>query len=137
MDFGLKSDPKDDEIDMAPMIDMVFLLLIFFMVSSTRKQMEKRPIEIPIASNAKLEQKPVHRQNITVETDGKVYMGLVEVDIETLTERIKKLKQRIPELKIFLRADAQVEHEEVRKVMKACAAVGASEIIFATYEESK
>ena len=137
MDFGLVSDPKDDEIDMAPMIDMVFLLLIFFMVSSTRKQMEKRPIDVPVAANAKLEQKPVHRQNVTVEKDGKIYMGLVEVDIETLTERIKKLKQKIPELKIFLRADASVEHGEVREVMKACASVGASEIIFATYEEKK
>jgi biopolymer transport protein ExbD len=137
MDFGLEQNPKDDEIDMAPMIDMVFLLLIFFMVSSTKKQMEKREIDVPIASNAKLEQKPVHRQNVTVEKDGKIYMGLGLVDIETLTERIKKIKQKVPDIKIFLRADATVEHKEVREVMKACASVGASEIIFATYEDDK
>ena len=136
MDFGLQSSPKDDEIDLAPMIDLVFLLLIFFMVNSTEKQMEKRPIDIPIASNAKLEKKPAHRQNITVEKDKKIYMGLQEVDIETLTERIKKLKLAQPALKIFLRADAGVDHGEVREVMKACASVGAPDIIFATYEEA-
>ncbi|MFT5123612.1 MAG: biopolymer transport protein ExbD [Kiritimatiellia bacterium] len=131
----LPENARDDEVDMAPMIDMVFLLLIFFMVTSSQKQMEKITIDVPIASNAKMEKKPIHRQNVTVDKDGQVWLGTEKYELERMTERIKDLKLRLPDLKIFLRADAGVRHEHVRDVMKGCASVGASEIIFATFEK--
>ena len=130
----LPANPRDDTVDMAPMIDLVFLLLIFFMVTSNIKQMEKIAIEVPIASNATMEKKPIHRQNVTVDKDGKVWLGTQLYELEEMTEQIKKLKLKLPDLKIFLRADAKVRHEHVRDVMKGCASVGASEIIFATFE---
>ena len=45
---------EDEEINMAPMIDMVFLLLIFFMVASHMEKLDRTPVELAVADQAKI-----------------------------------------------------------------------------------
>ena len=45
---------EDEEINMAPMIDMVFLLLIFFMVASHMEKMDRTPVELAVADQANI-----------------------------------------------------------------------------------
>ena len=65
MQLGKKQNDDDIELDMSPMIDMVFLLLIFFIVVSQVID-EKPKIEVPEASVAKVAEETINRLMITV-----------------------------------------------------------------------
>lgn len=119
---------------MAPMIDMVFLLLIFFMVSSHLKQLETTPIAVPVAQHAKAAGELWDRRVITISDDERIHIGGRQVALDSVRTTVEKARQEIPDLKIYLRADKTLRHQRVRQVMQACAAAGCAEIIFATYE---
>jgi biopolymer transport protein ExbD len=127
---------EEEEVQMAPMIDMVFLLLIFFIVASHFTEMELIEIDVPVAKNAAVPEDRDHRRTITITADEKIYLGVKEHDLEDIGEVVEKERQKVPGLKIFLRADERLKHGRVRDVMKACAEAGAAEIIFATYEKA-
>jgi biopolymer transport protein ExbD len=138
MKFRIPTEGGDDEINMAPMIDMVFLLLIFFMVASHLTALERIPVSLPVADKAKVPEEARDRQLITVlaETDGSAayYMNLQKIDIKDLTEEIKRQYEADENLRIYLRADRMVKHKYIKAVMGICAEAGISDIIFGTYE---
>ncbi len=135
MKFVLPSgEGEEDEIPMAPMIDMVFLLLIFFMVASHFHSLERVEIEVPVADKAKVPEDLSGRRTITVKSDGVIYLGNKPVPLEEVGPAVKKELERLPALKVYLRADRATPHKDVREVMKRCAENGAVEILFAAYE---
>jgi len=134
MAFKLPSNPRDEEVDMAPMIDMVFLLLVFFMVASHLQSEEHFPINIPTASHAKIPKDRSDRINITVKEDGTIFLGVTEVTKEELAPIVEQRNKETQDLRIFLRGDANAEHGDVREVMRICAEAGVAEIIFATHD---
>jgi len=119
---------------MAPMIDMVFLLLIFFMVASHLNKMDRIEIEPPVAENAAAPDELAGRRTITIKADDSIFVGNTPRDLEEVTQLVEQARRDLPQIKIFLRADRGVKHGRVRDVMKACAEAGVLEIIFATYE---
>jgi biopolymer transport protein ExbD len=134
------SDGKEDQIDMSPMIDMVFLLLIFFITQSKEYQDARLPVDLPIAQHAKVPKEPRDRQAISIEADGDIFLGSMTdtpVPLEQVKPTIEEALKTMPNMKIFLRADAATPHRYVRDVMGACAAGGVADVIFATYEEDK
>ena len=134
MKFLVPGSENEEEVQMAPLIDMVFLLLIFFMVASHLNQLDKIEIRPPIASNAAVPDELAGRRTITIRADETIFIGSLPRDIAQVGPLVEKARQVAPELKIFLRADGRVPHRRVREVMQACAEAGAGEIIFATYE---
>ena len=134
MAVSLPNNPRDEEVDMAPMIDMVFLLLVFFMVASHLQSEQNYPIEIPTASYAKIPKDRSDRINITVDKDGKIYLGPTEISKEDLAPIVEQRNKEVENLRIFLRGDAETEHKDVREVMRICAEAGVAEIIFATHD---
>lgn len=138
MKFKIPTEGGDDEINMAPMIDMVFLLLIFFMVASRLTELEHIPVALPVADKAKVPEETRNRQFITVtaESDGSTayYMNLQKMDIKELSAKIKQQEKADPNLRIYLRADRHVRYKHVKAVMEACADAGIADIIFGAYE---
>lgn len=124
-------------MDMSPMIDMVFLLLIFFIVASQIVKIEKVPIEVPSATYAKVPEDQTGRYIITVDTDGKMYVGPAseEITIDGLKEQVAAELEANEKLRILIRADGQTQYEENEKIMEACAEAGAVDLIFAAFEE--
>ena len=134
MKFIPTQNANDEKVDMAPMIDMVFLLLIFFMVSSHMNQMERIDIDMPIAAHSKVAKDMNNRRTISIDKDGKIFLGTVEANLETVRKIVADEQKKIKDLKIYLRADRNINHKYVREVMAECAAGGAGEILFAAYE---
>ena len=66
MKFRIPIEGGDDDINMAPMIDMVFLLLIFFMVASHMSKMDRIPIDLPVADKSIVPESAPGRQLITI-----------------------------------------------------------------------
>ncbi len=142
MAVGIPSNPRDEEVDMAPMIDMVFLLLVFFMVSSHLQSEEYIKMEIPKAVSAKIPEDRSDRMVVSVDESGNLFFGAIAIDEDGLLETLKTRNEAYVNnsggnnrLKLFLRAPSTGEFKEVRKVMKMAAEAGIVDIIFATHED--
>ncbi len=142
MALSLPSNPRDEEVDMAPMIDMVFLLLVFFMVSSHLQSEEFIPIDIPMASSAKIPKERSDRIVVSVETDGRLFLGPQEMAEQDLKDILVRRNEEMlaqtggeSRLKLYLRAHQRAEHGEVRRVMRMAAEAGIMDIIFAAHED--
>lgn len=123
-------------VDMSPMIDLVFLLLIFFMVASTMITYRKdKRVTIPIASDAKVPELIDGRVIINVYADGKVRdeSGAVEYQPEQIEQLMAEAKARNPNTRLHLRADKAASHKSVKAVISASARGGVNHIIFSTY----
>jgi len=107
---------EPEEFQMAPMIDMVFLLLVFFMTVSNLAQAQKRiRLELPESHQADIPEDLSDRSAVSVKPAGTLIADE-------------------PELRIQVRADRATSFEEVRKVLEACAGAGAYDVIYATYQ---
>lgn len=142
MSVTLPGNPRDEEIDMAPMIDMVFLLLVFFMVSSHLQSEEFIPLEIPKASSAKIPEDRSDRIVVSVNEKGAIYLGAEPVEESALAKILKNRNEEYlirgggeSGLKLFLRGDGEADHGDIKKVMRLAADAGIVDIIFATHEE--
>lgn len=129
---------EDEEINVMPLIDVVLMLLIFFMVSSHMNTLERVTVSLPVADKAKVPEDARDRQVITVEAEagGKVtyYMNLRKMDIKELSAEIARLHETDENMKVYLRADRQVRHKHIKAVMEACAEAGIADIIFGVVE---
>jgi biopolymer transport protein ExbD len=122
------------EVDMSPMIDMVFLLLIFFIVASTIIE-EKVPIQVPKAAYAKVPEDTTGRVTITVNKDDDMFIGHLPVTLEELKQQMAIEIEADPNLKILIRSGQEVKYKTNEKIMLALAEVGASDLIYTAYEE--
>jgi biopolymer transport protein ExbD len=132
----MKIDVPDDApagFQMAPMIDVVFLLIIFFMVAADMNQQERVPVEIPLASHAERPEDPSGRGTVTVKPNGDLFAGAQAVTLDQLRDLARVRLAENPNFKLFLRADRATPHEHVRAAMVAAAEAGVVDIIFATY----
>ena len=128
--------PKEAEPEfaMAPMIDMVFLLLVFFMCASHMSQSQNIELKIPTASKAVVPKERPDRFVINIEENGTVHKGMQAVkSIDDLAADVKAERERNPDIKVYLRADANTEHRQVKKVMNAMAEAGVDDFIFGVY----
>jgi biopolymer transport protein ExbD len=131
-------------MDMSSMIDLVFLLLIFFMVAShiITTQIDRR-VEPPVAANAVVPKNGEGRVVINVLKDGSVF----DVDKnelptpEAITEYVEANRIRYEEsdiqTKLFLHSDKQVDTRAIKRVIKAAGEAGVSEVIFGSYVVDK
>jgi len=132
----IKGPTRDDvTIDMGPMIDLVFLLLIFFMVASVVTELEKVEIEIPESSHAKVPEETKNRMMLSIDANNQVYIGTRPVTISELKDEVDVELTANPELRILIRADRRVEYKTCKDIMRACGEVGATDLIYATFEE--
>ncbi len=136
----MKLEPKDTgddlEMNMSPMIDMVFLLLIFFIVASQIVD-EKPKVDIPTAAYAKVPEDTTGRLMITVSKDEKFFLrsNKTPVTLEELKDAIAAEIEADPKLRILIRADSSAKYKVTEKVTRVCAEVGAQDLIYSAFEE--
>lgn len=127
-------DPGDQEFDITPMIDVVFLLIVFFMVVAAEIT-EKITVELPEADKAIVPEETGRRMEVSVQANGDVFVGLMPVSMPELGQRINVANNQIPGFKVFVRADSRTPHKYVNEVMQACAQNGVFDVIFATFQD--
>lgn len=140
MKFKIPVEGGNDDINMAPMIDMVFLLLIFFMVASHLTKLDRTPVELPVADESTVSEVAPGRQMITIRSQDRsgekvdVLMNLKAIQVEDITPYVRNLLAGNSRTEIYLRADRYAKHKHVKEVMAACAAGGVANVVFATFE---
>lgn len=126
-------DPED--FQMAPMIDMVFLLLVFFMtVASVAKSQRQIQLDLPESEESKIPEDASDRGILSVDANGHYFIGDQARTLKEVKTAIRERIRRDPELQVQIRADQATEYAAVQKLLKAAAESGAYEIIYATYE---
>ena len=134
MDLRKNQEDEDIEIDMSPMIDMVFLLLIFFVVASAIVD-QKVKVDIPEALYAKVPEDETGRFIISVNKEGQLFIGHDVVTVEELKERLQPELELNPKLRIQIRSDGSVRYKVNEEIMTACAEVGATDLIYSAFEQ--
>jgi biopolymer transport protein ExbD len=128
---------KFEEVKFAltPMIDVTFLLLIFFMVTTRiSKEQFKREINLPIASNAVVPSDLKDRDIISLGEDGTFFLRDEPLSDADLASYMKVRYQEYPPLRLYVRADAETDAARIKKLMGMAADAGAQDVIFASYQ---
>jgi biopolymer transport protein ExbD len=125
--------------DLSPMIDLVFLLLIFFMVAANIITFPKDPnVVIPVASDAKVPELVEGRIVINVYIDGTVKdIDGNTLSTEELGQRITAARNRNPNTRLHMRAHKGVPYKHIQEVSRTSAQAGVPTVIFSTYQTSK
>ena len=132
--------PRHDnlQINLAPLIDTMFLLLIFFLMTTTFNQQSQLNIELPTAKGEKTEQTPVIR--IIVTADGEYAIndwdhGLINNQIDTLTQALKEAAAGQEDPPLLISADEQAPHYAVIRAMEAVRNLGFTRLGFEAQEQ--
>jgi biopolymer transport protein ExbD len=116
-----------------PMIDMTFLLLIFFMVTQkiTEQQLQV-PVKLPVAVSAVPPEK-TERVIINIDREGQYYIGDQAASKEEVLAHLKVKFKDFPPLQIYLRADQNTPTKKIREFVEMATEVGAIDLIFGVY----
>lgn len=125
-------------VNLTPLIDVVFLLLIFFMVSTTFTRETQLSIDLPEATG--LARDEVDKQiEIMIDEQGNYRVNgrpLVDVQMRTLQAAIYKIAEGDTTLPMVISADAQAAHQAVVQAMDAAGQMGFSRLSIATTQPS-
>ncbi|WP_376690997.1 ExbD/TolR family protein [Wenzhouxiangella sp. EGI_FJ10409] len=133
-----KEEYEEPEINLTSLIDVVFLLLIFFMVSTTFERQSLLRLDLPEASTAETESVPDVVEFIVTD-DGRLFVGdeeLVDERQATVQAAIAQRFRDNPEAVLVIRADAEAPHRLVVRVLDSAAAEGIRRVSIAAVEEA-
>jgi biopolymer transport protein ExbD len=125
----LRGNQSGVEINMAPLIDMVFLLLIFFAVSTSF--VKEAGIDVQRASASTAEVKERASIMIGLSADGQVYMEGKKIDVRSVRGLVERALAEDPESGVVVVADKQSVTGIVVKVMDQCRLAGAKTVSLA------
>jgi biopolymer transport protein ExbD len=115
---------EQPSLNLTPMIDIVFLLIIFFMVGtrfSELHDLEKQlPIQVPEVSAGTALTAPPKQKVIHVFRDGRIHFEDQDVDLPALVAKLQTAKQAYRKQGVVIRGDASSEHQAVVSVINAC-----------------
>ena len=135
MKFSRKRRP-DNGINLTPLIDVVFLLLIFFMVTTTFTKETRLLIDLPEANGEVADSSPATLE-LVIAKDGSYAVNgqnLINRDIKTIMAALREASSGNTELPLVITADAQATHQAVITAMDAAGRLGFSQLNIATQQ---
>jgi biopolymer transport protein ExbD len=127
---------KNLEINLVPMIDVIFSILAFFIISTlflTRSQ--GLPVDLPQATTA--QQQSETEVTVTIQANGKIALNQEEISLENLVPEVTKISQNAQETLVIVKADKAVTHGDVVNVMDRLRQVEGVKLAIATTTPSE
>ena len=120
---------EDAPINLMPLIDMVFLLLIFFLVATTFAQAEKdTTVQLPGTDSPQPLSAPPKHVIINITAEGVTKVGGRACSRKELTEMLAHVAKNQPNREVLIRADERSLHKYFAEVAELCRKVGISEL---------
>ena len=120
-------------IQLAPLVDVLLLLLIFFLMTWNAARNENElDVKVPKASSAKEKTAPIGDVVVNVKADGNVVVNRRTLSAAELTEMLKNLVQLYPDQAVVIRGDEAGAYKNVVSVLNICSEAGVTNVAFAT-----
>ncbi len=133
MNFRARAQPEASGFQIAPMIDIVFLLLIFFLVTWNFSRDETElDVQVPTAREGKESRRAVGEVILNVKADGSVIMNRRAMDLEELEAALTRIAELYPDQAVVLRGDVNTEYKSIVDVLDVCRGANIWNVAFAT-----
>lgn len=139
MKLSSRSADNEPELNLIPLIDVIFVLIIFFVATTTFNQRSTMKLQLPTAQ-AVAPPDSGEPLNIVVDVEGHYFIGENEVlktDVDSLKEAILAVTGQDRSMSVILRADARTPHQSVITAMDALGQLGFVKLSIATTPEKK
>jgi biopolymer transport protein ExbD len=130
MAFGRRRS-EDPRVDLTPMVDVVFLLLIFFMISTTFIETPGLTIDLPKSSQQQTHKK-AEEVRVYLAADSSLYLEQKKVSSDELMSALAAYGERAADTTFLLMADKDVKHGQVVQLMDSAKAAGFIKLSIAT-----
>ena len=145
MDFRKGKSRSEPEINLIPFIDVLLVILIFVMVTTTYSRFTELQINLPTADANVAQQRP-HEIQIGVDSHGNYKINqkpIAKIDVNDLAESLKKAASEMatgadqPDPVIVINADGAASHQSVIDILEAARLAGLSKITFAAQRHAQ
>ncbi len=125
MKFKKKSQPKPPGVSLTSMLDVIFLLLCFFVTVSVFSQWETEiSIKLPSAKTAETPERLPGEIIVNLAMDGTISVNSIELSLKDLGARLAKVAKFYPGQPVIIRADKEVKYERLVGLIDACRDAG-------------
>jgi biopolymer transport protein ExbD len=133
MNFRKRSEPQLLGFQIAPMVDILLVLLVFFIVTWNFALTENElDVKVPSAVNAKEQQPFLQQVVLNIRKDGTVVLNRKELNREDLLQKLTQLAELYPDQAVILRGDEQLSFQGLVNVVDVCREANIWNLIFAT-----
>ncbi len=134
MNFRRGKQREEPEINLVPMIDVMLVILIFLMITTTYSKYTELQISLPTADAEKQPQRP-NELTVVVSAQGQYSINKAPVafsSVDQLAEEMRRAGGTLKDPVVVISADAKATHQAVVRVMEASRIAGLSQITFTT-----
>ncbi len=133
MNFRSRAQPEAAGFQVAPMIDVVFLLLIFFLVTwNFARQETELDVKVPTAREGKENRRAMGEVILNVRADGTIVMNRRTFTPEELQSALTRIAEMYPDQAVVLRGDENTEYRNIVDVLDICRSANIWNVAFAT-----
>lgn len=139
MNFQRGRYKEEPEINLVPLIDVMMVILIFLMITTTYSKFAGLEINLPTADSQQTQEQP-NEINVVVTATGDVLINKTPVagrDVDSIGAALRRAAGDAKEPVVIINADAKATHQSVIDVMQAAQSGGLSHISFATQQTQK
>jgi biopolymer transport protein ExbD len=137
MNFQRGRGREEPEINLIPMIDVLLVIIIFLMLTTTYSKFSGLEINLPTADSSKQAEQP-NEIDVAVTPGGQILINkaaLATSDVRSISEGLRRAAGGRPDPVIVINADAKATHQSVVDVMQAAQSAGYPHISFATQSQ--
>lgn len=133
MNFRLRAVPEPGGFQIAPMVDIVFLLLIFFLVTWNFARYETElDVVVPTAKEGQETRRAMGEVILNVKADGSIVLNRRSLTPDELLAALSRISDLYPDQAVVLRGDENVEYKSIVAVLDICRAANIWNVAFAT-----
>lgn len=124
-----------DDINITPMLDLAYVLLVIFIIMTTAS-VQGIKVNLPKASNTPSLAKPKTKA-VTIDAAGQIYLDTYPVSMAELESRLKSFKAITPDLPVVIKGDSKIAYEKVIDVMDLCGRLDITQLGLVTARQQK
>lgn len=129
----IKREGEDAAIDLTPMLDVVFIMLIFFIV--TTSFVKETGVDINRPSAATAQKKSKGNILIAIKPNGEIWIDKRQIDVRAIRANIQRLKAKFPTSSVIIQSDAEAKTGILVKVMDQIRLAGVQNISIAASKD--